>query len=55
MPTTIDRQAPPINWSYAVIERRNPIDLSTQLLQFSPRKLVLDHNPEEDLELTPVT
>jgi polysaccharide biosynthesis/export protein len=49
----IEQDAPPINWSYAVVERRDPHDLSTELLPFSPRKLLIDNNPVENIELSP--
>jgi polysaccharide export outer membrane protein len=49
----IERDGPPINWSYAVIERRDPLDLSVELLPFSPRKLLIENNPAENRELTP--
>jgi protein involved in polysaccharide export with SLBB domain len=49
----IEQDAPPINWSYAVVERRDPVDLSTQLLPFSPRKLLLEHSSAENIELSP--
>jgi protein involved in polysaccharide export with SLBB domain len=44
---------PPINWAYAVVERRNPRDLSAQLLPFSPARLLLENNLDENLELRP--
>jgi polysaccharide export outer membrane protein len=49
----LEREMVPINWAYAVIERRDPRDLSTQLLPFSPGKLVLEGEPNENLELSP--
>ena len=49
--TGLVREAAPINWSYAVVERRDPRDLSTQLLTFHPGKLLLDGDSTENLEL----
>lgn len=45
--------APEINWTYAVIERRNSKDLSRQLVPFHLGKLVLERDPTENLELQP--
>jgi protein involved in polysaccharide export with SLBB domain len=45
--------APEINWEYAIIQRVNPIDLSSKLLWFSPRKAVLEHEEDSNLELQP--
>jgi len=49
----LDRHVPEINWSYAVIERQDPRDLSTQLIPFHPGKLVLEGDRSQDLELRP--
>jgi protein involved in polysaccharide export with SLBB domain len=43
--------APAIDWSYAVIERQSPIDLTTSLLPFNLAKAVIDRDPTQDLEL----
>ncbi|MGC9198626.1 MAG: SLBB domain-containing protein [Acidobacteriaceae bacterium] len=43
--------APPIDWSYAVIQRQNPQTLKTELIPFDLGKLVLDHDSSQDLEL----
>jgi protein involved in polysaccharide export with SLBB domain len=43
--------APEINWSYAVIERRNDKDLTRQLVPFHLGKLVLEKDPAQNLEL----
>jgi polysaccharide export outer membrane protein len=51
--TKLEREIAPINWAYAVIERRDPHDLSVQLLPFSPGKLVLEGEPNENLDLSP--
>lgn len=45
------RYAPEINWEYAIIQRVNPIDLSSKLLWFSPRKAILEHDETGNLEL----
>jgi polysaccharide export outer membrane protein len=50
--TGLPRDTAPINWSYAVVERRDPRDLSTQLLTFHPGKLLLDGDTTENLELS---
>jgi polysaccharide biosynthesis/export protein len=39
------------NWSYAVIERLDPATMKTALISFDLGKLVLDHDPSQDLEL----
>lgn len=43
--------APDIDWSYAVIERQSPIDLTTSLLPFNLGKVVLDGDSTQNLEL----
>jgi protein involved in polysaccharide export with SLBB domain len=43
--------APEINWDYAIIQRVNPVDLTSQLIWLSPRKAVLEHDPNSNLEL----
>jgi protein involved in polysaccharide export with SLBB domain len=45
--------APEIDWSYAVVERLDPDSLKTKLIPFDLGKLVLDHDPSQDLELEP--
>lgn len=45
--------APEINWDYAVIQRLDPVDLSTQLIPFSLRKSVLQNDPASNLALEP--
>jgi protein involved in polysaccharide export with SLBB domain len=45
--------APEIDWSYAVIERLDPETLRTTLIPFDLGKLVLQHDPAQDLELHP--
>ncbi|MBW8869897.1 MAG: SLBB domain-containing protein, partial [Acidobacteriales bacterium] len=43
--------APDIDWSYAVIERKDPVTLKSTLVPFNLGKLVLDHDMSEDKEL----
>lgn len=50
-PVNIDRAVADINWSYAVVERRNPRDLSMDLIPFHPGKLVLENDDRENIEL----
>src|SRR5579884_1754615 len=45
--------APEIDWDYAVIERMDPQTLKTSLLPFNLGKLVLNHDPSQDLALQP--
>ena len=45
--------APEIDWDYAVIERLDPNTLKTSLLPFNLGKLVIDHDPSQDLLLQP--
>ncbi|MGB7191744.1 MAG: SLBB domain-containing protein, partial [Acidobacteriaceae bacterium] len=45
--------APEIDWDYAVIERLNKNTLKTSLIPFDLGKLVLDHDPRQNLELEP--
>ena len=42
-----------IDWSYAVIERLDPVTLKNSLLPFNLGGLVLDHDASQDLELQP--
>jgi protein involved in polysaccharide export with SLBB domain len=49
--TEIASSAPDINWSYAVIERQNPVNNATDLIPFRLGKLVLEHNDVQNLEL----
>jgi protein involved in polysaccharide export with SLBB domain len=48
---TVALPVPEIDWSYAVIERMNPQTLTTSLVPFNPSRLVLDHDPTQDLAL----
>jgi protein involved in polysaccharide export with SLBB domain len=43
--------SPEINWSYAVIQRVNPVDLSTKLLSFDLGKAVLEGDEANNLAL----
>jgi protein involved in polysaccharide export with SLBB domain len=45
--------APEIDWSYAVIERLDADTLKTTLVPFDLGKLVLEHDPTQDIELKP--
>ena len=45
--------APDINWSYAVIERQDPVNLKTTLFPFNLGKVVLDRDASANLELLP--
>jgi len=49
----VRRYAPEINWDYAIIQRVNPQDLTSKLLWMSPRKAILEHDEESNLELQP--
>ena len=51
--TDVTLSAPEIYWSYAVIERLDPITLKTSLLPFNLGKLVIDHDSTQDLILQP--
>ena len=42
-----------INWDYAVIERLNREDLTTDFIPFNLGKAVLDHDPAQNLALEP--
>jgi protein involved in polysaccharide export with SLBB domain len=49
----VRRYAPEINWDYAIIQRVNPLDLTSKLIWMSPRKAILEHDPASNLELQP--
>jgi protein involved in polysaccharide export with SLBB domain len=49
--TTVELSAPEIDWDYAVIERLNPETLKTSLIPFDLGKLVMQHDPSQNLEL----
>ncbi|MBE2241951.1 MAG: SLBB domain-containing protein [Burkholderiaceae bacterium] len=50
LPTTLFDD---LNWDYAVIERLNIKDLSTQIIPFSLGKVVLQHDQAANIELMP--
>jgi protein involved in polysaccharide export with SLBB domain len=43
--------APEINFEYALIQRLNPVDLTTRLIPFNLGKLIFQHDQSADLEL----
>jgi protein involved in polysaccharide export with SLBB domain len=49
----VRRYAPEINWDYAIIQRVNPVDLSSKLIWLNPRKAILEHDEQYNLELQP--
>ena len=49
--TEISSSAPDINWSYAVIERQSPVNLTSELIPFNLGKLVLNNDETQNLEL----
>jgi polysaccharide export outer membrane protein len=49
----LHQASPEINWSYAIIQRVDPIDLSTTLLSFDLGKAVLEGDAADNLELQP--
>ena len=49
----IARNAPEINWDYAVIQRLDPQDLTTRLVPFNLGKLVLEGDEQSNLALEP--
>jgi len=49
----VRKNAPEINWDYAVIQRISQQDLSTELLPFNLGKAVLQHEASSDLLLQP--
>lgn len=49
--TDVKQNAPEINWDYAVIQRMNPDNLSTQLIPFNLAQAVLTHDHTSDLPL----
>jgi protein involved in polysaccharide export with SLBB domain len=49
----VSLMTPEIDWSYAVIERLDPVTLKTKLIPFDLGKLVKDHDASQDLELKP--
>ncbi len=51
--TDVTLPAPEIDWSYAVIERLDPVTLRTTLLPFDLGKLVMDHDISQNLAVEP--
>ena len=51
--TEVKRNAPEINWDYAVIQRLNRDDLSTRLIPFNLGKVVLEGDESSNLALQP--
>jgi len=49
----VRRYAPEINWDYAIIQRVNPVDLSSKLLWMSPRKAIIEKDEQSNIELQP--
>jgi protein involved in polysaccharide export with SLBB domain len=47
----VRRYAPEINWDYAIIQRVNPLDLSSKLIWMSPRKAIIEKDEQSNLEL----
>lgn len=47
----VKRNAPDINWDYAVIQRINPVDLSTVLVPFNLGKAILEGTDADNLPL----
>lgn len=45
--------SPEINWNYAIVQRVNPVDLSTKLLSFDLGKAVLERDEANNLALEP--
>jgi polysaccharide export outer membrane protein len=50
---TLVLSAPEVDWAYAVVERLNRKDLTTQLLPFNLGRVVLDGDNTQNLELEP--
>jgi protein involved in polysaccharide export with SLBB domain len=49
----VRRYAPEINWDYAIIQRVNPVDLSSKLVWMSPRKAIIEKDEASNIELQP--
>ena len=49
----VRRNAPDINWDYAVVQRMDPEDLSTRLIPFDLGMAILEHNDANDVALRP--
>lgn len=44
---------PEVNWNYAVIQRINPVDLSTELVPFNLGAAIMDHREADNILLKP--
>ncbi|HEV2277883.1 MAG TPA: polysaccharide biosynthesis/export family protein [Acidobacteriaceae bacterium] len=51
--TRVGPIAPEIDWDYAVVERQDAERLNTKLIPFDLGRLVLQHDPTQDLPLQP--
>jgi protein involved in polysaccharide export with SLBB domain len=51
--TDVVLSAPDIDWSYAVIERQNAVDLTTSLIPFNLGKIILEGDQAQNIELLP--
>jgi protein involved in polysaccharide export with SLBB domain len=51
--TGVKRDAPEVNWDYAVVQRLHREDLTTRLLPFNLGKAVLEHDEANNLVLEP--
>jgi len=49
----VERNKLEVNWSYAVIERRDPKDLRTSLIPFNLGKAILDGDERDNIPLAP--
>jgi protein involved in polysaccharide export with SLBB domain len=49
----VERNTLEVNWSYAVIERRDPKDLRTSLIPFNLGKAILDGDERDNIPLEP--
>jgi len=49
----VKRDAPAINWDYAVVQRINPSDLSPALIPFNLGKAVLENSEQDNVLLQP--
>ncbi len=47
----VKRNAPDINWDYAVVQRLNPMDLSTSLIPFNLGKAILEGSDADNISL----
>jgi len=52
-PAAVSSPGAQTDWNYAVVERVDPVTMSTSLLPFNLGRLVLDHDSSQDLNLKP--